>query len=147
LTQGVAVAMSLVAVALWLISDPLIDLLLGPGYADAAAVLRIYIWSTVFIALGMVQLQWLVNEGYEIFVLYRAVAGAAISLAATYALVPHYGPQGAAIAAVVAQFSSCVLINLVYDARTRELFIMQMKALLWLDIGRLLPKPRTSAGG
>lgn len=145
LMQGVSIAMTLVALILCLSSDQLIGILLGPSFADAAGVLRIYVWSTVFIALGMVQAQWLINEGYEKFVLYRAIAGAAINLAANYALIPRYGPEGAAFAAVIAQFSSCVLLNLVYDARTRELFVMQMKALLWLNLGRLLSKAQASA--
>jgi PST family polysaccharide transporter len=146
LLQGVSVAMTLVALALCLISDQLIGVLLGPSFAGAASVLRIYVWSTLFIALGLVELQWLINEGYETFVLVRSLVGAATAIAGNYLLIPRYGGVGAAYAAVVAQFASCILVNLVYDARTREIFVLQLRALAWLNIGSLLPRRSSDTG-
>jgi O-antigen/teichoic acid export membrane protein len=137
LMQGVSAALTVLAVAICLASDQLIGLLLGPSFIGTASVLRIYIWSAPLIALGLVELQWLVVEGYETFVLIRAAVGAAVNLAANLLLIPRYGAAGAAWAAVAAQFASCILTNLGYDARTRRIFVLQIRALLWLDLSRL----------
>jgi len=134
LFQGLSVVTMLIAVVLTMASDRLIVTLLGSAFAASASVLRIYIWSTVFIALGVVQGQWLVNEGYGLFVLYRSIGGAAINIGANFALIPSYGAEGAALAAVIAQFASSVLANLVYDKENRRIFVLQIKALAWLNL-------------
>jgi len=139
LYQGLALVMILVSLLVTLFAGTFIHLLLGPSYAGAAEVLRIYIWSSVFIALGVVQGQWLVNEGYQRFIFYRAAAGAIINILANLVLIPAYGAQGAALATCIAQFASCVLSNLFYDAATRGMFVLQAKALLGLNLRTLLP--------
>jgi O-antigen/teichoic acid export membrane protein len=142
LFQGLTIIMTLVAILLSLFGDALITLALGPAYEASAAVLRIYIWSAVFIALGVVQGQWLVNEGYEKLILIQGLAGAAVNIAANLILIPAYGAEGAAISTCIAQFTSCVLCNLFYDRRTRMIFMLQMKALVWANIHLLLPARR-----
>jgi PST family polysaccharide transporter len=138
LFQAVSVAMTTIALAFCLVSDQLVGVIFGPAFAETAGVLRIYAWSAPFAAFGLVQVQWLVNEGYERFVLVRSIVGAVVNIAGNLILVPRYGASGAAYSVVLAQFVSCVLMNLAGDARTRRIFVLQLRALLWLDLGRLL---------
>ncbi|GEM_PF-6514206 len=137
LMQGACVALTLLAAFLCLISDPLMGILLGPSFLGAAAVLRIYIWTTPLIALGLIELQWLIGEGYETFVLLRAVVGAMVNIVFNLVLTPRYGADGAAAAALIAQFASCILLNLAWDSRTRAMFVLQMRALTWLNLSLL----------
>jgi polysaccharide transporter, PST family len=139
LYQGLALVMMLVSLVLTCFAGPLFDLLLGPSYAGAADVLRIYIWSTVFIALGVVQGQWLVNEGYQKFMFYRSAAGACINILANLVLIPLYGAAGAALATCLAQFVACILSNLFWDGATRGMFLLQAKALAGVNWRTLLP--------
>jgi polysaccharide transporter, PST family len=139
LYQGLALAMILVSLVLTCFAGPLFDLLLGPSYAGAADVLRIYIWSSVFIALGVVQGQWLVNEGYQKFMFYRSAAGALINILANLVLIPPYGAAGAAVASCLAQFIASILSNLFCDRATRGMFVLQARALVGANWRTLLP--------
>jgi PST family polysaccharide transporter len=139
LYQGLALVMILISLFFTVFAGSFFDLLLGPSYAGAADVLRIYIWSSVFIALGVVQGQWLVNEGYQRFMLYRAAAGAIINILANLVLIPLYGATGAALATCIAQFASCILSNLFYDEATRAMFVIQARALVGANWRTLLP--------
>jgi O-antigen/teichoic acid export membrane protein len=139
LYQGLALVMIVIAVFFTLFAGGFIHLLLGPSYAESANVLRIYIWSCVFISLGVVQGQWLVNEGYQLFMFYRAAGGAVLNILANLVLIPAYGAEGAAMATCIAQFASCILSNLCYDRATRHMFVLQAKALLGANL--LILKP------
>jgi PST family polysaccharide transporter len=147
LYQGLALVMVLVCLFFTIFAGSFFDLLLGPSYAGAADVLRIYIWSSVFISLGVVQGQWLVNEGYNLFMFYRAVSGAVINILANLLLIPAYGAEGAAISTCIAQFASSILSNLFYDAATRRMFVLQAKALVGANLPTLWPSRQSVNAG
>jgi O-antigen/teichoic acid export membrane protein len=100
------------AAVAWL-ARPLVLWLYGEAYAPAAAMLAIHAVSAVPAALGVAQSLWIVNERRNQLSLYRTLLGACTSLGLNLALVPVYGGQGAAWAAIGAQLVAAVLSNLV----------------------------------
>lgn len=107
---------ALYALSLTLWSDRLIVWLYGESFQPAASVLRIHVWSSVFMGLLVSSGKWLVAEHRTRAVLERAVLGAAINLGLNAALIPVYGMQGAAWSSVIAVGSAALL----YDATLRE---------------------------
>jgi PST family polysaccharide transporter len=115
----------------------LVSLLFGPDYAGAAPILAVHICATVFVFLGCALHPWMVNEGCTRVAFENTAAGAVVNVVLNLLLIPAYGAIGAAIATVIAQATSAVLLNAV-RATTRPLFYMQMSAAVQaLRAGRL----------
>lgn len=106
-----------------LCSEFLIEHIYGDLYLMAIPVLNIYIFTLIPVFLGVAQNIWIVNEGKASLLLIQTFLGAIASVGANLILLPAYGILGAAIAAVVAQCISAVLINLILS---RKLFMMQL---------------------
>lgn len=122
LSVGYALVISLAA-------PLIIRLLFGPGFAGAAPVLVLHSWSAIAVTLGVAASSWFVNMGLLRFGLLQAVVGCIVSVAANLLLIPRFGITGAAMAQIVAQFASAVLMNAVF-APTRPIFRIQMLSLL-----------------
>jgi len=118
------------AVPIALLSTPLVKLLYGGDYAQAGPVLAVHIWASLFVFLGSAQETWNVAEGLLRLSLYRTVAGAVINVGLNVVLIPRYGSLGAAWATVVSYAFAAVFGNL-FSARTRPIFVLQMKSLLF----------------
>jgi O-antigen/teichoic acid export membrane protein len=76
-------------------------------------VLAIHIWASPFVFMGAVYSKWIIAEGYLWSSLLRHGVGAAANIALTFALIPHWGLYGAALATVVsyaiANYFACFL--------------------------------------
>ncbi len=95
----------------------------GDSYKEAVPVLNIYILTIVPIFLGVAQNLWILNERKSYLALLQTTVGAALSITMNFLLIPTWGLQGAAIAAVISQCISAVFINSIFS---RELFSMQL---------------------
>lgn len=103
---------------------PIIYFLYGEHYAAASDVLRIHIFSTIPLFLGVAQSLWIVNERKGRIILYKTAAGAALSVFLNAILIPLYGINAAACAAIMTQFAASVLTNFIWD---KEYFKIQIK--------------------
>ena len=112
-----------VALASWAVS-----LLFGPQYQEGASVLSIYVFTNLFINMGVAQGLWMLNERRPIISLVNTVVGAAVCVAGNMLLIPKFGIIGAAAVAVIAQFFSTVLTNLIFS---RRIFFLQISSLAW----------------
>jgi PST family polysaccharide transporter len=108
----------------------IIRTLYSGAYSSASATLAVHIWASIFVFLGVAQSPWDVSENLLKLSLYRAAAGAVINVALNLVLIPRFSALGAAIATVVAYAISAVFAN-VLSSRTRPIFYMQMKSLLF----------------
>lgn len=102
--------------------------LYGPAFAEGAIVLSIYVFTNLFINMGVAQGLWLLNDRRAIVSLAKTILGAVIAVSGNCLLIPHYGIMGVAVVAVIAQFVSAVFTNLLFSKR---LFFMQLRSLLW----------------
>lgn len=95
----------------------------GDSYQEAIPILNIYVLTLIPVFLGVAQNIWIINEGASHLVLIQTSVGAVSSIVLNLFILPLWGIQGAAIAAVISYFVSAVAINLFFS---RNLFMLQM---------------------
>jgi len=109
-----------VALPTTFLSEFVITLLFGPDYIQSAAVLNIYIWSGVFVFLGVASGKWFLAENLQKYSFYNAVAGGISNIILNLLLIPEFGIKGAAIATIISYgissylamiFFKCTRIN------------------------------------
>ena len=113
----------LVIAACWLLSSFVVQLMYGQAYIEVIPVLNIYVLTCIPVFMGVGQGLWLLNERKSYLSPIQTVTGAVVSIITNLMFIPLWGIEGAAIAAVIAQLSSCFLINSIF---ARNLFVMQM---------------------
>ena len=128
LLVGLALAM---AISMTLFSGVIVRLLYGNSYAESGMVLAVHVWAAVFVYLGVAQHPWYLSVGLIKLAAIRTVAGALVNIGLNLLLIPRYGPVGAATATLLSYGFADMLFNAV-NARSREIFLMQVRAFkLW----------------
>lgn len=127
----------LLAVCTMPVSRCLVQRMFGVAYLPSAHVLNIHIWTGVFVFIGVLGGQQMVNERLVAIELRRALAGAVINLLLNLVLIPRYGIAGSAFATLGAQIVSSYASDAL-NRRTWHMFRMKSYALsgLWLLRGR-----------
>lgn len=106
-----------------MLSKFVVETMYGQAYIESISVLNIYVFTCIPIAMGLGQGLWLLNERKSYLSLFQTITGAVVSVATNLVFIPLWGVEGAAIAAVISQVSSCFLVNSIF---ARNLFVMQM---------------------
>lgn len=119
----------------WLVCIPTVALanlavgiLYGTQYQQGAMVLSIYVFTNLFINMGVAQGLWLLNERRAIISLGKAIVGAVVAIVGNWLFIPRFGIAGVAVVAVLAQLASAVLTNLLFS---KHVFLMQVRSLVW----------------
>ena len=120
-----------IAVVATLAAPFAVELLFGTGYAAAADVLRIHIWSTWAVFVSSASDPWYINHDLRKLYLAKTATAAVLNVALNLALIPRYGPEGAAWATLIAYATSAILMGSLWPA-TRPLFRMQLRAMAFL---------------
>jgi O-antigen/teichoic acid export membrane protein len=95
------------------LSNNIIKLLFGIQYQFAGNVLRIHIWASVFVFLGVAIGRYLITENYTKISFLRTFMGGIVNVILNIILIPKYGINGAAIATLISYFISTFLIVLI----------------------------------
>jgi polysaccharide transporter, PST family len=109
-------------------SDQIITLLYGSSYTSSSTILSIYVWSNVFVALGLIRNTWVTTEGLFRFGSVTTFIGASLNILLNLVLIPRYAGAGAALATVISYGVSDYLILLLYPP-SQKLGWMMTKAL------------------
>ena len=117
-----------VAIIVTLISKPLIIIMFGEVYQNAAAILMIHIWAALFIFMRALFSRWIVIEDVLIFSMITHGSGALLNIVLNYILIPQYGGEGAAYATLFSYATSSYFALLLYF-KTRPIFWMMTKSL------------------
>ena len=126
-----------IALPMSFFSSSIINLIYGYSYQDAGLVLAIHIWSAVFVFLGVASGVFFTIENYTMKTLYRTLLGAFTNLLFNMLLIPYYGIVGAALATLIAQFTSNLLYDF-FDPSLKPLLIIKLKALFPIYYFRFL---------
>ena len=126
-------SMVLVSVILAVITQfpaPLVvHILYGQQFAPAAGILRVHIWTGIFVFVGSVSGIQFVQEKLTVSTMQRTVLGAILNVVLNLLWIPRWGGMGSAMATLVAQcFAS--YIGDALDSRTRHIFRMKTMAYL-----------------
>lgn len=116
------------SIGMTLLAKPLVVLLYGAKYAEAAGILAISVWYITFGHYGSVRNVWILAEGKQKYLTGINVAGAAANVLLNLCLIPVWGAAGAAIASIVTQFFTNVIIGFVLKPIRRNNALM-MKSL------------------
>jgi PST family polysaccharide transporter len=117
-----------ISLLITLLADWVILTLYGVAYAEAAVVLTIHIWASVFVFMGVGGNKWYVAENLERLMLQRILGGAFINLTCNWFLIQTHGIKGAAFATLLAQASSAFLLDMQHT-KSRKLFLLKFKTL------------------
>lgn len=96
-------------------------MLYGVEFNEAADVLRIYIWSGLFVSIGVVSSKWLVAKNLEIYSFYSTAIGAILNVIFNLWLIPIYGILGATLATLIS-YSTVAYFSLYIFTKTRKNF-------------------------
>ncbi|MAG75809.1 MAG: hypothetical protein CL811_03520 [Colwelliaceae bacterium] len=125
-----AVGLMIVGAVLTLfIATDVVGILYGDAYAASTSVLKIHVWTCVFIAMATVSGKYLLNEGLQKITMQRHLFGVCLNIPMNYVAIPLYGIEGAAGTSLI----SLAMSNYLFDAfssRTRLCFIQKSKSLL-----------------
>ena len=117
-----------IAIVVTLVAQPLIMIMFGEAYQNAAPILIIHIWAALFIFMRALFSKWIIIEDVLIFSVISHGAGALLNVALNYLLIPHYGGEGAAYATLFSYATSSYLALLLYS-KTRPTFWMMTKSI------------------
>lgn len=94
-----------------LLSGPIIAFLYGSSYAPAANVLRLIIWYTTFSYFGSVRNIWLLAVKKQKYLWMINLSGALANVVLNLILIPYMGIMGAALASLITQIFTNVIIG------------------------------------
>lgn len=117
-----------ICIVTFIFAETFIKSVFGSEYTAAANVLKIHIWSLLFVFLGLAQGLWIISEGLNHFSLLFTMIGAIMNVILNIILIPYYGAEGAAIATVFSYMTSGFLINFLIK-RTMNIGKMQLSSL------------------
>ena len=93
-----------------IVSDVLIKVLYGSEYAVSSDILKVLIWYIPFTCIGGVKDIWILSEGKQKYLLPINTSGAIVNAVLNLLFISKYGLVGVAVATVVSQIFSNVLI-------------------------------------
>lgn len=125
--------LTFLALIIYFFSHFIIDNLYGSQYIDAVKILRVYVWSSIFVSFGIVNTKWFLSEGLQNTLFFNTVVGAVLNIILNMVLIRLYGVLGAAFSTLVSYSFSSHLINF-FNKKTRKIFFLANKGLFNLKI-------------
>lgn len=100
----------LVSAGICILADPIVGILYGASYLPAVQPLRIVVWYTAFSYLGVARNAWMVCENRQKYLKYLYISAALINVVLNLILIPLWGASGAAVASLITQMSTTLLL-------------------------------------
>lgn len=91
-------------------SKPIVHIFYGEQYGGMIAPLRIVVWFTAFSYLGVARNVWLVCENKQRYQNILFFLAAVMNVTMNAVLIPQYGSSGAAIASLLTQISTSIVL-------------------------------------
>jgi O-antigen/teichoic acid export membrane protein len=110
-----------IAIPMTFLSSYIIELLYGKAYHDAGPILSLYIWSGVFIFIGVANGKWIITENLQRFRMVALCISGALNLILTYTLVSTIGLFGAAISSLIC-YAFAGYFSFLMTSKTRPMF-------------------------
>lgn len=89
----------------------IINIMYGNQYSASVLTLRIVVWYTTFSYLGTASNIWMIAENKQKYLIRINLSGATLNIILNSLLIPKYGINGAAIASLITQMFSNLLIG------------------------------------
>lgn len=109
---SVIIYMSLAqCIVMTLLADPIVAILYGKEFAPTAGVLRCVVWFVTFSYIGGIRSIWLLAEEKQNYLWKFNLSGAVLNVVLNWMLIPRIGMYGAAIASVLTQIFTNVVLG------------------------------------
>ena len=102
------------SIVMTLLAKPIVYVLYGAEYANSAAILSVAVWFVTFSYYGSVRNIWILAENKQRYLTAINVAGALANVILNFCLIPVWGALGAAIASVITQLFTNVIIGFIF---------------------------------
>ncbi|TGL37122.1 flippase [Leptospira perdikensis] len=112
------------AVGIQFFSETLILFLYGDLFYSSSSILKIHIWSGIFVFLGVAGGNFFLIENLQKYTIWKSLFGLFVNIILNYVWIPKYGITGAAIATLISQFCASTLF-LVFFKELRPLLKLQ----------------------
>lgn len=111
---GIIIYLSLLqSLVITLFSGFIIKILYGAAYSASINALKLIVWYTTFSYLGSVRNIWILAENKQKYLWIINLSGALANVALNYILIPITGIMGAALASLVTQIFTNVIIGFI----------------------------------
>lgn len=119
-----------------LFSEFIVGILYGKAYLEAIPLLKVIVWYTTFSYLGSIRNIWILAEGKQQYLWIINVSGALGNVFLNCMLIPRYGAMGAAVATLLTQvFTNVVLGYFLKPIRQNNRLMLRGLSLRWLKQG------------
>ncbi len=105
----------------------------GESYTPAVLPLKIVTWYTAFSYLGVARNAWIVSEGKQKYLKYMYCSAASINIVLNYILIPLLGASGAAMASLITQLFTSIILPLCFKGMRSNAKLM-VEAILFRKI-------------
>lgn len=112
------------SIVMTLFAKPLVLVLYGNEYLKSASILAVAVWYVTFSYYGSVRNIWILAEGKQKYLTGINVVGAIANVALNYVLIPIFGAIGAAVASLITQFFTNVIIGFIFKPIRRNNYFM-----------------------
>lgn len=104
------------SVVITVFAEMVIRILYGSSYLASVNILRLVVWYTTFSYLGSARTVWILGEGKHNLLWTVNLYGALANVALNLVLIPMWGAIGAALASLITQIFTNVLIGFIIPA-------------------------------
>lgn len=109
----------------------IVHILYGQAYSATIPALKIIVWYTTFSYIGAVRNVWILAEEKQSVIWKIDVSGAIANVLLNYILIPYWGVNGAAIASLITQiFTNIIVVGIIKSVRYN----------IWMMINSLNPR-------
>lgn len=102
------------SVFMTLLARPLVIIIYGEAYAKTINILRIAVWYITFSYYGSVRNIWILSEEKQKYLTGINITGGIANIFLNFVLIPVWGAIGAAVASLITQFFTNVIIGFVF---------------------------------
>lgn len=120
----------IIAIPMTFYSEWIINLFFGNQYIIAVDILKIHIWSGIFVFLGVSSTRWLLAENLQIYSMFNTLIGVLINIVLNYFLINKYGIAGAAYSTLISYMFPGYICFLFFK-KTRVNFIYLSKSMFF----------------
>lgn len=116
----------IIAISMLFLGNIIIYILYGSDYMAGVNSLNISTWSNIFALIGTARGIWIVAENKGKYVKKYLMFGAIINVILNLIFIPRFGIDGAAVATLITQFTTCVIAPMLYkETRVHSKYVVE----------------------
>lgn len=117
-----------IGIVTFFLGEYLINILYGEQYKIASNILKVHIWSGIFVFIGVVSGKWLLAENLQKISMFNTAIGAILNILLNYYLLKKIGVLGAAWGTLISYFIAAYFA-LLFWKKSRPNFVLINKSI------------------